>query len=114
MVTPEPAVSVVRVNPLPLPISICPAAGVLVSPVPPYPTPTAEPFQVPEVIAPPRATFGVMASTVPVAQVRVSVQPEPDPPVVPTGLAPGAVLIPASTSVMAVTAPVMALMLATA
>ena len=35
IVTPEPAVKVVRVNPVPLPISNAPFAGVEVSPVPP-------------------------------------------------------------------------------
>jgi hypothetical protein len=36
-VTPVPAVKVVRVNPVPLPISSAPFAGVVVSPVPPLP-----------------------------------------------------------------------------
>jgi hypothetical protein len=38
MVTFDPAVSVVRVKPVPLPISSAPFAGVLVSPVPPLAT----------------------------------------------------------------------------
>ena len=38
MVTPEPAVNVERVKPVPLPISSCPFVGVAVSPVPPLAT----------------------------------------------------------------------------
>ena len=34
--TPEPAVNVVLVNPVPLPMSNAPFAGVVVSPVPPF------------------------------------------------------------------------------
>lgn len=40
--TPEPAVSVVRVNPEPLPMSIWPLVGVAVRPVPPPETPSVE------------------------------------------------------------------------
>ena len=40
IVTPVPAVNVVRVNPVPLPISSAPFAGVVVSPVPPLATAT--------------------------------------------------------------------------
>jgi hypothetical protein len=36
MVTLEPAVKVVRVNPVPFPISICPLVGAVVNPVPPF------------------------------------------------------------------------------
>ena len=45
-----PAVSVVRVNPAPLPMSNAPLAGVVVRPVPPYATPIAVPFHVPAVM----------------------------------------------------------------
>ena len=40
IVTPVPAVNVVRVNPVPLPISSAPFAGVVVNPVPPLATAT--------------------------------------------------------------------------
>jgi len=40
IVTPEPAVNVVRVNPVPFPMSNAPFAGVDVSPVPPLATAT--------------------------------------------------------------------------
>ena len=40
IVTPEPAVNVVRVKPVPLPMSNAPLAGVVVKPVPPFATAT--------------------------------------------------------------------------
>ena len=41
IVTPEPAVRVARVNPIPLPMSSAPFAGVVAKPVPPFATPTS-------------------------------------------------------------------------
>jgi hypothetical protein len=46
MVTPVPAVSVVRVKPVPLPMSNSPLAGVVVRPVPPLATGNAVPDKV--------------------------------------------------------------------
>ena len=40
MLIPDPAVNVVRVKPVPLPMSIWPFVGVLVRPVPPFATAT--------------------------------------------------------------------------
>jgi hypothetical protein len=51
IVTLDPAVNVVRVNPVPFPISICPFEGMAVSPVPPDPIARVvdRPAAVPEV-----------------------------------------------------------------
>ena len=52
IVMPEPGVIVVLVNPVPLPISICPFNGAVVKPVPPLATAIAVPLQTPLVIVP--------------------------------------------------------------
>ena len=61
MVMLAPAVSVVRVNPVPLPISRAPLAGVEVKPVPPFATAT-----VPVTLAAVPVVFWFQVGTVPV------------------------------------------------
>jgi hypothetical protein len=67
--TPEPAVNVVRVNPVPFPMSKAPFAGVDVRPVPPLATATV-PVTFPAVVAvdalPVKAPTKVVACNVPV------------------------------------------------
>ena len=76
-VIPKPAVSVVRVNPVPLPIFKAPFAGVLDSPVPPFAT-----FNIPpRVIVPAVAVLGVnpvepaLNDSTPVLAIVTAVEP---------------------------------------
>lgn len=78
MVIPSPAVRVARVNPAPLPISICPLDGVVVRPVPPFaigrapvtPVARGRPVALPKVIVGP-----LLRTTLPVPVLVVTPVP---------------------------------------